>query len=194
MVCSVLDLCSLFYLQMSPPTATCTIFSRQLNVFEPPRLGQVIMYEVPFFTPEECNTVAEAAVATTAIPGFVPARSRFDPETEVSLEDLSLEVLHIVLYCNRRRKMDSQFPQNTKPSVRVYGNSGYPRRRCRCRDNAQSLKNPTPVNRFLAPCNSPACFSVCPTGFLHTRITFLGHVSVLFLPEVLWGRVAHWFH
>lgn len=100
---------------MSPPTATFTICFRQLNVFEPPRLGQVTMYEVPLFTPEECHTVAEAAVAATAIPGFMPARSRFDPETEVSLEDLSSEVLYVMLRCSRRRKMGGSVSAECEP-------------------------------------------------------------------------------
>lgn len=62
------------------------------NVPEPPHLGQVTMYEVPFFTPEECHTVAEAVAAATAVPGFVPVRSRFHPEPEIPLADLSPEV------------------------------------------------------------------------------------------------------
>eukprot|EP00904_Undaria_pinnatifida_P007029 jgi/Undpi1/3456/HiC_scaffold_16.g06828.m1 len=58
--------------------------------------SKVTMYEVQFFTPEECHTVAEAAAAAIAVPGFVPVRSRFDRETEVPFEDLAPEVSSMV--------------------------------------------------------------------------------------------------
>lgn len=78
--------------------------------------SKVTMYEVPFFTPEECHTVAEAAAVATAFPGFVPVRSCFDPETEVPLEDLSLEVSTMVSEALRERLL---------PFVsREYGNQG----------------------------------------------------------------------
>ena len=50
------------------------------------------MYEIPLLNGDECRAIVEAAAAAVASPGFVPTRFRFDPSTEVSLEDLSPEV------------------------------------------------------------------------------------------------------
>lgn len=74
------------------------------------------MYEVPLLSDGECRAVASAAEAAMASTDFVPTRVRFDPTTEVPLEDLPSEVRG-----HTGRESDCGVSHDTRALPLIYG-------------------------------------------------------------------------
>lgn len=56
---------------------------------------KVTMYELPVLQEAECSALVRATEAASKAPGYFPSTVRFDPATEVPLQDLPEEVSRI---------------------------------------------------------------------------------------------------